>query len=239
MATAEGLIKIAESYLGIKESPPNSNNVVFNTRFYGRTVSGSAYPWCCAFQWCLFQDAGAPELFYGGGKTASCTTLYHWYRRHGQTIPVGQARPGDLIFFTFNERDKANDVKNHIGLCVKSENGYITTIDGNTGTSSEADGGAVMRRRRAWSYVTGVARPNYTVNQEKLKMTQDQFNEMFEKALAAHEAALSAKPASEWAKEGRDWAVSAGISDGTRPLCTASRQEIWAMLYRLSKEDAG
>ena len=160
--TADTILELARSQLGVKESPPNSNNVKYNTVYYGRGVSGSPYPWCCVFQWWLFHECAASELFYGGQKTASCTTLYNYYKMQGQLVDVEDARLGDLVFFTFNGSDKESGIKNHIGICESNESGYINTIDGNTGTTNEANGGAVMRKRRAWSYVTGVARPAYT-----------------------------------------------------------------------------
>ena len=160
--TASKVLAVAAAQLGTKESPAGSNRVKYNTAYYGREVSGDAYPWCCVFQWWLFREAGAPELFYGGCKTASCTTLYQYYRQCGQTAATQDARPGDLIFFTFSEGDKQLGIRNHVGICEANETGYITTIDGNTGYTNEANGGAVMRRKRAWKYVTGVARPAYT-----------------------------------------------------------------------------
>ena len=163
--TASKVLAVAAAQLGTKESPAGSNRVKYNTAYYGREVSGDAYPWCCVFQWWLFREAGAPELFYGGCKTASCTTLYQYYRQCGQTVSTQEARPGDLIFFTFSEGDRQQGIRNHVGICEANETGYITTIDGNTGTTNEANGGAVMRRKRAWSYVTGVARPRYEEEQ--------------------------------------------------------------------------
>ena len=163
--TASKVLAVAAAQLGTKESPAGSNRVKYNTAYYGREVSGDAYPWCCVFQWWLFQEAGAPDLFYGGCKTASCTTLYQYYRQCGQAVSTQEAKPGDLIFFTFSEVDKQQGIRNHVGICVANETGYITTIDGNTGTTNEANGGAVMRRKRAWSYVTGVARPRYEEEQ--------------------------------------------------------------------------
>lgn len=51
---AARLIQIAAGQVGVKESPANSNNVKYNTWFYGKTVSGSAYPWCAVFVcWCV------------------------------------------------------------------------------------------------------------------------------------------------------------------------------------------
>lgn len=167
-ATAQDLIQAAERYIGIKESPPDSNKVIFNTRYYGREVSGPSYPWCCVFQWNLFQDVGAPELFYGGQKTASCTTLYNWYKQNGQAVGKADIRSGDLVFFAFD--GNTSGVMNHIGLCVSAEPGYVTTIDGNTGTLNEANGGAVMRRRRSLKYVGGAARPAYSDPEEEQGM---------------------------------------------------------------------
>ena len=163
MAGVNDLLELARSQLGVKEAPAGSNRVKYNTAYYGREVSGGAYPWCCAFIWWLFREVGAPELFYGGGKTASCTTLYGWYKRQGQAVEKAEIRPGDLVFFNF---DGNPAVMNHIGICEKVEPGYVTTIDGNTGTTNEANGGAVMRRRRALKYVGGVARPKYEEEEE-------------------------------------------------------------------------
>lgn len=57
--TAKKLLEIAQSQVGTEESPANSNNVKYNTWFYGQTVSGSEYPWCAAFvAWCFAALAG-------------------------------------------------------------------------------------------------------------------------------------------------------------------------------------
>ena len=86
MATAKQIIDKAISYLGTKESPANSNNVVFNTHYYGRAVSGASYPWCCAFVWDIFRMCGASSLFYDGKKTAYCPTVKNWGTSKGLTI---------------------------------------------------------------------------------------------------------------------------------------------------------
>lgn len=43
------ILAIANGEVGITEYPPNSNNVKYNTWYYGHPVSGAAYPWCCTF----------------------------------------------------------------------------------------------------------------------------------------------------------------------------------------------
>ena len=44
MATAEKILEIARSQIGTKESPAKSDNVKYNTAYYGRAVSGGGYP---------------------------------------------------------------------------------------------------------------------------------------------------------------------------------------------------
>ena len=158
LITAQDIIEILEKEVGIKESPANSNNVKYNTAYYGRKVSGSAYPWCCAFVWWVFQQAGASDLFYGGRKTAHCATLLDYHKKVGQSV-TGNYKPGDVIFFNFSGGTSAK----HVGVCIEynKTKGTITTIDGNTGTSNEADGGAVMYRTRSIKYIVGAYRPAY------------------------------------------------------------------------------
>ena len=40
MAKASTILKKAKSYIGTKENPANSNNVKFNTDYYGHSVKG-------------------------------------------------------------------------------------------------------------------------------------------------------------------------------------------------------
>ena len=154
--TANQLLELAKAELGIKESPPNSNQVKYNADYYGRNVSGSSYPWCCAFVWWLFRKGGASALFYGGEKTAYCPTLMAYHKKQGQFISDNY-QPGDIIFFNFAGKQTAA----HVGVCESYNGSTITTIDGNTGTSNEADGGAVMRRTRKKKYIVGAYRPAY------------------------------------------------------------------------------
>lgn len=52
--TADMVVATALAEVGIKESPKNSNNVKYNTWFYGHAVHGDDYAWCMAFVcWCF------------------------------------------------------------------------------------------------------------------------------------------------------------------------------------------
>lgn len=170
--SANYILELARKELGTKESPAGSNNVKYNQSYYGRPVSGSGYPWCAVFLWWLFQRAGAPELYYDGGKTAYVPTLIGW--ANGKGLLADTPQPGDLICFDFNANQKAD----HIGLCESWDGQYVTTIDGNTGTTNEANGGCVMRRRRHKKYILAVIRPRYEEDDDM--MTQNQFNQLMD-----------------------------------------------------------
>ena len=151
--TADRILSVARAELGTKENPAGSNKVKYNTDYYGRAVSGSQYAWCAVFVWWVFRQAGADRLYYSGNKTAYCPALMAHHR--GQHVT--DYRPGDVIFFNFSGKTSAA----HVGICESWDGQYITTIDGNTGTDNEANGGAVMRRKRAKKYIVGAYRPAY------------------------------------------------------------------------------
>lgn len=156
--TAEKILALARTQLGEKESPMGSNRVKYNDEYYEMPVKGPEYPWCCVFQWWLFRHAGGEELFFGGGRTASCTALWRDFQRRGREVDKGSVHPGDLVFFVFDGGKSGG--MNHVGICERVEPGYVTTIDGNTG-SDDANGGTVARKRRSLKYVGGAARPAY------------------------------------------------------------------------------
>lgn len=157
---------MAASQIGVKENPANSNNVKYNTEYYGREVRGSDYPWCCAFIWWVFKSCGASKLFYGGKKTAYCPTVENYYKQQGKWFKTG--KPGDMVLFDFTGKGIAG----HIGIIEKvNSDGSYTTIEGNTSSGNDANGGAVMRRIRYKTSIRGFARPDYN-NEEDLTMSQ-------------------------------------------------------------------
>lgn len=215
MATADRLLELARRELGTVEDPPGSNRVKYNTAYYGREVSGSGYPWCAVFLWWLFRTASAADLYYGGGRTAYCPTLMAYHR--GQAVT--DYRPGDVIFFNFDGGSNAR----HVGLCEGFDGARITTIDGNTGTGDEANGGAVMRRTRHKKYIVGAYRPDY----QEDAMTQEQFDRMMDDWLARR----AGEPASGWAEPYIRAAVAAGLMADAggaieRPRSFVTREEL-------------
>ena len=217
--TAEKILAIARGELGVTESPAGSNNVKYNTDYYGKEVKGAGYPWCCTFVWWVFREAGASKLFYDGGKTAYCPGLQAYHRSQAVS---GDYKPGDVIFFDFN----GNKTADHVGICESWDGTYITTIDGNTGDDNEANGGSVLPRRRHRKYICGAYRPAY-----KEEETVDQ--ELFDKLMADWLARQAKLPGSSWSKMPEAKAV--GITDGTRPQAFATREEVATMIVAATK----
>lgn len=147
------LLDIARGEIGVKENPMGSNRVKYNTEYYGTEVQGSAYPWCCAFVWWLFKQAGISDLFYGGNKTAYCPTALEWYKSKGMFSQT--PRVGAVVFYAFNSK-----ISNHIGIVEEIDaDGGIIAIEGNTSVTSDDNGGAVMRRRRTAAQIVGYGYP--------------------------------------------------------------------------------
>lgn len=194
--TAQVIVNKAKSYVGTKESPANSNNVIFNTHYYGGPVRGSAYPWCAAFIWDIFRMCGASDLYYGGKKCAYCPTLRNYYKSKGQLYSTPKV--GDIVFYQFS-----GNVPNHVGIvCEVVSKTKIKAVEGNTAIGNDSNGGAVMIRERSTSCIVGYGRPKYaksssssndTSNKETStsssnssdKYTQKQFIKDVQKALGA------------------------------------------------------
>lgn len=156
--TADKILSIARAQIGTKAT--NIKKCKYNTWYYGTVVSGSGYDWCETFVQWVFNEAGASPLLYT--KTANCGYAAKAFQDHGRLKLSGFQR-GDVVFFHWtNERSTlvpGTYVSDHVGI-IESVNGdnTITTIEGNTGSSSN---GEVLRRVRPLSVVSCAGRPAY------------------------------------------------------------------------------
>lgn len=157
------VIEIARADLGYTENPPNSNMTK-----YGEAYGMNGVPWCVEALWYWFNEAGERMAFFGGGKTASCSTLLRWYREQGLTVPVSEVQVGDIVLLNFHGKAEPE----HCGLVtgksdiVNLSTGMpysIWTIEGNTSPSdgSQSNGGMVCEKTRYPSQIVGVCRPQY------------------------------------------------------------------------------
>ena len=135
----------AKNQIGVKESPYGSNDVKY-TDWYGMIG-----PWCAMFcTWCFelsAQDLGKDSpSFVRGSYYAYVPYILSDAKagRRGLSI-TGDPKPGDLALYDW-ERDGEFD---HIGIFEKWVGGRtFNAIEGNTSTSSNSNGGEVMRRQR-------------------------------------------------------------------------------------------
>ena len=160
MATANQLLTIARKQLGICENPPGSNNVRYNTWYYGREVMGSAYPWCMVFVQWVFAQAGVKLPV----RTASCGALMNAAKAAGCWVTAG-FKPGDVVIYDF----PGGAATDHCGIVETELPDYgVQAVEGNTSQSgSQSNGGMVCRKNRPGKYIVGAVRPVFDKEKEE------------------------------------------------------------------------
>lgn len=154
------IIETAFAEIGNCESPKNSNNVKYNTWFYGKEVSGPMFAWCGTFvSWC-YHFGGRPlgKMDYLKGF-ASCPFAYEFFKKKGLIIDLKttKAQAADIVVFDWNKDNRFD----HVGL-FKEDCGdglHFISIEGNTAVGNDSNGGEVMERKRAYSVATIVHIP--------------------------------------------------------------------------------
>lgn len=143
-----GIVDIALSQEGTKEA--KTNNVMYNTWYYGHPVSGGSYPWCAVFvSWCAEQAGVSHNII---PKTSSVSTLYTFFRNKKLFHDKGSGyipKPGDILI-------QKSGGASHTGLVYAADSSKFYTIEGNAGDKVS---------KRSYSYddsrLTGFGSPNY------------------------------------------------------------------------------
>ena len=218
------VIEIARGELGVTENPAGSNRVKYWSDF---DPAFQGQPWCVAFLWWCFREAGESAAFFGGAKTASCGMLLRWYREQGLTVPVSEVQPGDIVILNFHGTQDTE----HCGLVVdyslrvSPKTGapeFVVTIEGNTTPGlegSQDNGGSVALKNRDFWNIVAVCRPKYSEEPE----TVDD--------VTGH-----------WAEDAIRRCIERGLlkgyPDGSfQPDKPVTRAELAVILDKLSKED--
>lgn len=225
MATAERALDIARGELGTKESPANSNRVKYNTWFYGREVSGKAYPWCMVFVQWVFHQAGVKLPL----RTASCGALMNAAKKAGSWV-AGDYRPGDVVIYDF----PGGAATDHCGIVEKVTLTGVAAIEGNTSQAgSQSNGGEVCRKNRPASLIAGAVRPKF---EEEDDMDFSKWkDEDFIRFADRMQTALAKKPASAKLASELAEAKARGITDGTSPGAFCTRAQAAVMTLRAAK----
>ena len=210
MAKAEKVLSIARQEIGVKEEPANSNRVKYNTWYYGREVSGAAYPWCMAFVQWVFAQAGVKLPL----RTASCGALMNAAKKAGQWV-TKDYRPGDVVIYDF----PGGAATDHTGIIEKVTLTGVVAIEGNTSQSgSQSNGGQVCRKIRPAGQIVGAVRPRF----------EEEETDMDNVPSPAHQEGV------EWAKE---MGILTGDGSGDLKLTEpVTRQQMCTMLYRFAKK---
>lgn len=156
MPTADDVLAIAASDLGVVESPPNSNRTKFG-RWYG--LDGQPYCAMAVSYW--FSLAGLPLPASTAKGFAYTPSGAAWFQRQGRWTTRPQR--GHVVFFDF-PGDGVSRIS-HVGIVesVRAD-GSVVTIEANTSPGdggSQRDGGGVFRRVRR-SGIVGYGVPAYS-----------------------------------------------------------------------------
>jgi len=139
-------LELARSELGYAESPAGSNLNKFG-KWYG--MDGA--PWCAMFTTWAYEVAsdGRSPGFVKGARYAYVPYIVSDARGNRGGLKVtSDPQPGDLVCYDWDW----NGEHDHVGLFDKwTGSSTFYAIEGNTSTSSNSNGGQVMRRERSRS----------------------------------------------------------------------------------------
>jgi peptidoglycan hydrolase-like protein with peptidoglycan-binding domain len=151
-------LAFARSKIGVKEHPAGSNTGP-QIRDWQKAAGMGPGPWCGAF---VKASADA-----GGARVTPEARYTPWIEKHAKAKTGGYegwclpgddlAKPGDHVVFDWQPGTGAD----HTGVLesVDRQARTVTCIEGNTsGSGSQDNGGAVLRKTRPFSQVRGVAR---------------------------------------------------------------------------------
>ena len=148
------VLELCEASLDYTEGPNNDTT-------FGKWYGLNNQPWCAMSASKMYFDAGAISAVANTKKGfASCDAWMKYLAKNNQLVPLGQAQPGDIVFFQF-DTDAEPD---HVGIC-KSNNTKLKVMnvyEGNTSSGkagSQSNGDGYYLRKRPWNLIMAVGRP--------------------------------------------------------------------------------
>lgn len=149
-------LNMAIDFLGVKESPANSNRVLFSDWY------GLVGPWCAMFVTYCYHHSGSKAFDKSKARWAYCPFMVSDARnaRNGlKMVSKDEVKPGDVVLFDW----QGDGTSDHVGLFEgwKKKGSTFTAIEGNTSLTDNSNGGEVMRRDRNVKNVICFARVIY------------------------------------------------------------------------------
>jgi hypothetical protein len=160
--------------------PLGSNDVKYNTWYYGTRVSGPAFMWCAVYQSWVMAMAGVPMSIYP--MAASVPVVRDFFKERGRLFQTPMV--GDLVIFIFSATER------HIGFVETLEgDGRFNSIEGNVSDR-------VMRvpHRRGDPGIVGYGRPDY--NKVEVDVTKEELIDVLRSGFTPGEEITRV---SEWA----------------------------------------
>lgn len=217
MSKREEYLAWCRDQVGVTEDPPGSNNVPYNTAYYGHPVNDPNAHWCATAVWDGMRTIGCSKLYYGGKKTAYVPKLFDWAKKEG--LVRSEPEPGDWILFDWN----ANGIPDHIGTVEEVRADALTTLEGNVN-----DGYRQLIRQRDKTVLCYI-RPRWP-EEEPAPDPKPEIVEPFVDV-----------PKNAWYAKAVKWAEDNGITAGTdathfSPKKTVTRAELVQMLYKMDQK---
>ncbi len=145
------VLKIANSQLGVRENPPNSNRgpeVSKYLKSVGLNANSGSYSWCMAFVYYCFDEAfkkmGTSNVLVKTGGVLS-----QWNNTKNRRIKKADAvnnpslvKPGFVFIRNYGGG------KGHTGIVTSVNGGYIETIEGNSNNNGSREGVGVFKLTR-------------------------------------------------------------------------------------------
>lgn len=154
--TKSSTIAAALHEVGYRESPAGSNKTKFGAWY---PMDGA--PWCAMFvSWCFRNNLDALHGKYARTDTKAKALAAKGYFHKGSAGMI----KGDIIFFNFGDSNYQGRYLGivHTGIDLgKMSDGRFKTVEGNTSSGSNSNGGQVQIRYRSPSMIAGYFRPPY------------------------------------------------------------------------------
>lgn len=161
LALRETVVKLAEDWLGYKESDGSVKTIIDCYNSHKPLASGYVVqytdPWCATFGSAVAIKAGLTGII---PTECSCTRQIALFESLGAWMEADDYVPqlGDYIFYDWDDSGTGENVASveHVGIVTKVEGASITVIEGNKGNAVDYRSMTVNGR-----YIRGYGIPNY------------------------------------------------------------------------------
>jgi hypothetical protein len=149
MATAQDVLNLARSQLGVAENPLGSNSGTPYHAWYGSESQG--WQWCAIFVDWVFHHID-PALVHGL-KSAYSGDFLTVGSRHGEEVPA--PIPGAIAIMDYGD----GGITDHIGIVEAVSGGYMALIEGNHNNRVERVTRAINGSTRFWYILPKYSNP--------------------------------------------------------------------------------